>query len=1128
MKKSYQSFKNNVNSKFILILIILVFTNSYISNGKWQPINSPTGGPISQLITNNNKIYALTSFYIWPDGYKNYPLGGGAYVSSDNGENWNQITKGYNNLRFITNLAADNNYLYATTYQNGIYRTSNDGATWELIHSGITNGRIFYVNNIKIINSNIYLCTNDGLYQSSDSGKNWVERNINTGTRIVNDIIEFNDSIYVATNSGLFIYDKNFKYQSEYSESIKDFYKIFRIDSKVYACARLQISLNSFLYYLYDNVGADTLKQIKNTSLQNSKVLEVTQLNSNIVISSVNAIDSNLVYKIFYSSDYGEYWNPIYEVPNKYAQDLTSGLALTENYIFAGTRYYGILKMDYSGADKSLVNNNIFNIQITSLAFKNEDIYAGTLESGIINSNDGGANWHVLDNSPLKNNEEYKSINKIVINNQNIFAATSSGIYVSKDDGVNWNLPDNNAINLADSTDIIDLIFEGSKIYAIGNSQNENSQSGYFFISSDYGNTWNIEKELSGLVYCMMKDSTDIYLGTSVGIYKSTNSGNSFPITEMAFSKDKSIYSIVKSKNNVLAGSNYGIYISKNNGSTWAASDKDLNIKIIHSLYTVGPNIFCASDSGAYFSIDHGITWEDISSDFNNFQIAGFSNNKNIIYSYLYGDAIYKSDISTFYKIEITAIPNTVLCSGLEFDIDYKVNSLIDFEAKNIFIVQLSDANGNFNLNDIEIGSVNQSISGKIPVIIPNALPFSNKYRIRIVSTAPHLIGIDYPVDLTIFSKSKPSITGDKNVCVGDNKTYSIPDDPEYRFKWIVTNGDIVGDDNKNSVTINWTTEGERLLKVILTNIPQCSDSNSILVHVHPQPVKPVITLGDNILTSSSEIGNQWFLNGNIIPNETGKSIIPHVNGMFSVQVTNEFGCKSLMSDVYNFVDNSDYINFEIDSDSAKPGENIYVNIRLQKNKKFYSSNVKTISAVFVCNSSLLYPLGTDKGVIIKGKRYIQIDLDTTFITDDIIKVLNFEAMLGDAVSTELSLEIIKINGVVEPKTIVYKGEFKLNGVCYENGTRLISSSGNDFISKIMPNPADDKIVVEFVTSEINPANFYLLNTTGAVESNLFDKVIPAGAYNMTFSLKGLSIGDHYLIMETPTSKSLYKFIISR
>lgn len=60
-------------------------------------------------------------------------------------------------------------------------------------------------------------------------------------------------------------------------------------------------------------------------------------------------------------------------------------------------------------------------------------------------------------------------------------------------------------------------------------------------------------------------------------------------------------------------------------------------------------------------------------------------------------------------------------------------------------------------------------------------------------------------------------------------------------------------------------------------------------------PSKPTIYPNGNLLTSSSGVGNQWYLNGTAITGATGQTITPTASGAYTVVVTN-LGCSSQAS----------------------------------------------------------------------------------------------------------------------------------------------------------------------------------------------------------------------------------------
>jgi Secretion system C-terminal sorting domain len=93
------------------------------------------------------------------------------------------------------------------------------------------------------------------------------------------------------------------------------------------------------------------------------------------------------------------------------------------------------------------------------------------------------------------------------------------------------------------------------------------------------------------------------------------------------------------------------------------------------------------------------------------------------------------------------------------------------------------------------------------------------------------------------------------------------------------------------SITIN--TSGN--FSVINTNTGGCSSTASapVIVTVHPLPAIPVITQNGNILTSSSAVGNQWYLNNIAIAGATASTYTYSTSGQYTVSVTNATGCTS-------------------------------------------------------------------------------------------------------------------------------------------------------------------------------------------------------------------------------------------
>ena len=88
---------------------------------------------------------------------------------------------------------------------------------------------------------------------------------------------------------------------------------------------------------------------------------------------------------------------------------------------------------------------------------------------------------------------------------------------------------------------------------------------------------------------------------------------------------------------------------------------------------------------------------------------------------------------------------------------------------------------------------------------------------------------------------------------------------------------------------------------VTLTVTKGSEDSTIVSVDymtVNAYPEEPTITQEEDDLISSSETGNQWYLEGEIIPDATNQVYTPTQGGNYSVMVT-ENGCGTISQEFY-------------------------------------------------------------------------------------------------------------------------------------------------------------------------------------------------------------------------------------
>ena len=160
---------------------------------------------------------------------------------------------------------------------------------------------------------------------------------------------------------------------------------------------------------------------------------------------------------------------------------------------------------------------------------------------------------------------------------------------------------------------------------------------------------------------------------------------------------------------------------------------------------------------------------------------------------------------------------------------------------------------------------------------------------------------------------------------------------------------------------INVAISGDYFVKV--TNSEGCFFvSPASLVTVYPLPPTPSITISGTKLLSSSEDGNQWYLNGISIVGATEQSFIATQNGGYSVLITDNNGCTS-SSSIYNIIitDTKEILENNAATISPNPNNGKFVIDIKSKNcsidiinlfgYKIYTSNIqKGIAEIDISN----------------------------------------------------------------------------------------------------------------------------------------------------------------------------------
>jgi hypothetical protein len=150
------------------------------------------------------------------------------------------------------------------------------------------------------------------------------------------------------------------------------------------------------------------------------------------------------------------------------------------------------------------------------------------------------------------------------------------------------------------------------------------------------------------------------------------------------------------------------------------------------------------------------------------------------------------------------------------------------------------------------------------------------------------------------------NISGNQNIC--DNSTglvYSVDSFPNATsYIWMLPEGfNIVSGSNTNSIIVDISETAENGSIAVYATDGNCiSETSSPLeITINEAPDAAVVSAVGTTLTSSVVEGNQWYFNGEIIPDATGQVHVALANGNYHVVVTLN-GCSSDPSNIVNVV----------------------------------------------------------------------------------------------------------------------------------------------------------------------------------------------------------------------------------
>ncbi len=131
-------------------------------------------------------------------------LSNGVYLSSDKGATWTLANTGLTKLS-VYSISIIGDSVYAGTTGGGLFKTNLGGSSWTASNSGIPTTPI--INTVYEYFSKLHTATsNGGVYVSNDRGSSWTVNNSGLPSYIINGFLGLDTTLYIATGGSKGLY----------------------------------------------------------------------------------------------------------------------------------------------------------------------------------------------------------------------------------------------------------------------------------------------------------------------------------------------------------------------------------------------------------------------------------------------------------------------------------------------------------------------------------------------------------------------------------------------------------------------------------------------------------------------------------------------------------------------------------------------------------------------------------------------------------------------------------------------------------------------------------------------------------------------------------------------------------
>jgi uncharacterized protein (TIGR03437 family) len=571
--------------------------------GVWRATGGPTGGnDLSALLALDGLVLAGTNQF-------------GIYRSTNNGQTWTRNEAAPAVPNFVRALAASSTSLFAASLLGGIYRSDDRGLTWQILNQGLPEPAVLLVRSPYLLaarGATVFAVFRNNqllgpqafveVYRSTDNGATWAR--VESGLPRFGEVVALTFSgnqVFVAYQTQIFRSADSGASWQDITPSANErlsFTDLLGVGNELFAATQQSLLRSS-------NQGMTWTKLEKAPP----GISQLATNGTNLFAVAPNGTQQS----VYRSTDNGATWTRAdagLPPTGDFAPSDAFRLAANATHLFVNA--FGRIYVSANQGERWEPATALTNLTVSSLATlragaPDAQLFAAT-DAGVFTTGAPWQDWRAANNGLLPSRPGGLGIGAIgnLLTLENLlFLQLRGDFFRTADGGRSWQ-PANTGLPLqtgfiqtagAHRTALFASVLEFRGI----------NPTNTVYRSLDRGATW--QEARQGLpdaaVNCFAATGIEgdvILAGTAgSGVYLSADNGTTWRALNQGLPPDSSVFALASlpGGSRLLAATQNGLFVFSNASQSWARSETGLPPEaIVITLYTTGENVFAVTVPG--------------------------------------------------------------------------------------------------------------------------------------------------------------------------------------------------------------------------------------------------------------------------------------------------------------------------------------------------------------------------------------------------------------------------------------------------------------------------------------------------------------------------------------------------